>query len=108
MNGKLVLLLLILIPAGVALVFWMTKKNQPAVPAPPIAQADLPKPPAKPVKLIFIHHSTGGNWLADIGEHNFAGGLGQALQENNYFVSATNYDWMVNGDDIGSRTDIGH
>ena len=24
-----------------------------------------PAPPASPVRLVFIHHSTGGNWLAD-------------------------------------------
>lgn len=107
MNGKFILLLLILIPAAGALIIWLSKRPQPAASPLPILQ-DLPDPPAEPVKLIFIHHSTGGNWLADIGEHDFAGGLGQALQENNYFVSATNYDWTVNGDDVGSRTDIGH
>ena len=29
----------------------------------PRAQADNPNPPEQPVKLIFIHHSTGENWL---------------------------------------------
>lgn len=58
-------------------------------------------PPADPVKLIFIHHSCGENWLAD--DH---GGLGLALRDNNYFVSDTNYDWGTGS--IGSRTDIGH
>ena len=57
------------------------------------------RPPAKPVKLIFIHHSTGENWLAD--NH---GGLAKALQKNNYFVSDTNYGWGPDG--IGDRTDI--
>lgn len=61
-------------------------------------------PPSTPVKLIFIHHSTGGNWLADLGEHDQAGGLGQALMNNNYYVSATNYGWGPDG--VGSRTDI--
>ena len=65
---------------------------------------DDPTPPETPVKLIFIHHSTGGNWLADVGEHDYAGGLGRALMENNYFVSATNYGWGPDG--IGDRTDI--
>jgi hypothetical protein len=51
--------------------------------------------------LIFIHHSTGENWLADEN-----GGLGIALGDNNYFVSDTNYDWGP--DAIGSLTDIGH
>ena len=58
-------------------------------------------PPASPVKLIFIHHSTGEAWLAD--GH---GGLGIALRDNNYFVSDTNYGWGPGS--IGSDTDIGH
>ena len=64
-----------------------------------MAQADNPNPPAKTVKLIFIHHSCGENWLAD--GH---GGLGQTLAKNNYFVSDTNYGWGPDG--IGDRTDI--
>ena len=63
------------------------------------AKADNPSPPAKTVKLIFIHHSCGENWLAD--GH---GGLGQTLAKNNYFVSDTNYGWGPDG--IGDRTDI--
>jgi hypothetical protein len=65
--------------------------------------ADDPNPPAEPVKLIFIHHSCGENWLADED-----GGLGIALRDNGYFVSDTNYGWTVGGTDIGSLTDIGH
>ena len=57
-------------------------------------------PPAAPVKLVFIHHSTGEAWLAD--DH---GGLGVALRDNHYFVSDTNYGWGP--DAIGDRTDIG-
>jgi hypothetical protein len=57
-------------------------------------------PLANPVRLIFIHHSTGENWLSDTN-----GGLGIALRDNNYFVSDTNYDWGP--DSIGSSTDIG-
>ncbi len=56
-------------------------------------------PPASPVRLIFIHHSTGENWLNDEN-----GGLARALQENNYFPSDTNYGWGP--DAIGDRTDI--
>ncbi len=56
-------------------------------------------PPSQPVKLIFIHHSTGENWLNDE-----QGGLGRALEANNYFVSDTNYGWGP--DAIGDRTDI--
>jgi|GEM_PF-411543 len=66
--------------------------------------ADNPDPPAMPVKLIFIHHSTGGNWLADPNDDQPYGGLGIALMQNNYFVSATNYGWGP--DSIGDRTDI--
>jgi hypothetical protein len=62
-----------------------------------------PNPPVTPVKLIFIHHSTGGNWLADSN-----GQLGIALRNNNYFVSDTNYGWVGGGTDIGDRTDIGN
>lgn len=63
--------------------------------------SENPVPPASTVKLIFIHHSTGENWLADdIGE------LGITLRDSNYFVSDTNYGWGP--DEIGSYTDIGH
>ena len=58
-----------------------------------------PGPPVSPVKLIFIHHSTGENWLND-----GYGMLGMALANNNYFVSDTNYGWGPYG--IGDRTDI--
>jgi hypothetical protein len=60
---------------------------------------DNPNPPSEPVRLIFIHHSTGENWLADDN-----GGLGLALGQNNYFVSDTNYGWGPEA--IGDRTDI--
>ena len=60
--------------------------------------------PASPVKLIFIHHSTGGNWLADSNTEQPWGGLGTALKNNNYYVSATNYGWGPNS--IGDSTDI--
>jgi hypothetical protein len=64
-------------------------------------------PPAQPVKLIFIHHSSGENWLKDND-----GSLGIALHDNNYFVSDTNYGWGPDFKEgtspIGSFTDIGH
>ena len=59
-----------------------------------------PKPPATPVKLIFIHHSTGSAWLAD-----YWGCLAIALCANNYFVSDTTYGWGP--DAIGDLTDVG-
>ena len=49
-----------------------------ALPAPAGAAVNT-APPASPVKLVFIHHSTGEAWLAD--GH---GGLGDALRQNNY------------------------
>lgn len=70
--------------------------------------ADSTAPPSEPVRLIFIHHSTGENWLADDN-----GGLGMALRDNNYFVSDTNYEWGPDDLDagyekIGDHTDIGY
>jgi hypothetical protein len=70
------------------------------IPLPAYAVVD-PSPPQGAVKLIFIHHSTGQNWLADGN-----GGLGLELQDNNYFVSDTNYGWGPGS--IGDRTDIGN
>ena len=72
---------------------------------PPVVQRPLvpvnTAPPSKPVRLVFIHHSTGTGWLSD--SH---GRLGRALAANNYFVSDTNYGWGPDG--IGNRTDIGN
>jgi hypothetical protein len=63
-----------------------------------------PSPPAQPVRLVFIHHSTGGLWLQD--------GLRSTLNANHYFVTETDYGWGDNdpslGDVIGNRTDIGN
>jgi hypothetical protein len=67
--------------------------------ASPARQTGDPEPPDRVVRLVFIHHSTGENWLRDD-----YGGLGRALAENNYFVSDTNYGWGP--DSIGDRTDI--
>jgi len=78
-------------------------KEEPAVPdpTPPSSDPLNPNPPAQPVRLIFIHHSTGENWLSDEN-----GGFGRILRDNNYFVSDTNYGWGP--DAIGDRTDIGN
>ncbi len=71
-----------------------------------LAQVD-PSPPASPVKVVFLHHSMGENWLRDAQQgDDTAGGLGVALAQNNYFVSDMNYGWDLNG--IGDRTDIGN
>ncbi|OFW56336.1 MAG: hypothetical protein A2Y75_03815 [Candidatus Solincola sediminis] len=66
-----------------------------------VTAADSISPPASPARLIFIHHSTGENWLAD-GDGN----LGISMRDNNYFVSDTNYGWGPDG--IGDSTDIGN
>lgn len=65
----------------------------------------MTSPPSSPVKLVFVHHSIGSNWLADVD-----GGLGDELKDNNYFVSDTNYGWGPIGEfslEIGYYTDIG-
>jgi hypothetical protein len=95
-NSKKLCLLYLLAIAWVALCLGSSVGH--------VTAADNPDPPASPVKLIFIHHSTGGNWLADPNEDGPYGGLGSALMNNNYFVSATNYGWGSNG--VGDRTDI--
>ncbi len=65
----------------------------------PLTAVLNPNPPTHTVKLIFIHHSTGENWLRDD-----YGLLGKTLGQNHYFVSDTNYGWGPNS--IGDRTDI--
>jgi hypothetical protein len=59
-----------------------------------------PSPPSEVVRLVFIHHSVGNNWLDDGN-----GDLGAVLGANNYYVSDTYYGWGP--DSIGSTTDIG-
>jgi len=113
MNSKLVLLLVVPLLIALVIVAFVYGKQvffTKATPSNPPESALLnaPAPPKEPVKLIFLHHSTGGHWLADVGENDFAGGLGEGLMDSNYFVSGTNYSWTVNGNDIGNRTDIGH
>jgi hypothetical protein len=63
--------------------------------------ADNPNPPTSPVKLVFIHHSCGDDWLS-----TGIGNLGNQLGGNNYYVSDTYYEWGPN--EIGSYTDIGN
>jgi len=66
-------------------------------PAAALAATLDPSRPSSPVKLVFIHHSTGEAWLGT--------SLGAALRDANYFVSDTNYGWGP--DLIGNRTDVG-
>lgn len=60
----------------------------------------------KPVRLIFIHHSTGENWITDDN-----GDLGKTLMQANYYVSDTNYGWGPawgpENVPVGDLTDIG-
>nr|WP_319374733.1 CARDB domain-containing protein [uncultured Methanobacterium sp.] len=61
--------------------------------------------PSSTVKLTFIHHSCGSNWLATEN-----GNLGAALNENNYYITDTNYGWgpsMGDGTTLGDHTDTG-
>jgi len=89
-------------PAPVVPLPTVTPQLPPAIESPsPGGQAPNPNPPSAPLRLIFIHHSTGEGWLADD-----QGGLGLALRDSNYFVSDTNYGWGPDG--IGDTTDIGH
>ncbi|MBI5839742.1 MAG: S-layer homology domain-containing protein [Chloroflexi bacterium] len=98
MINKLISRILSILTAATLMLAWIGPAKASSLPAPAKAALD-PSPPAQTVKLIFIHHSTGQNWLADD-----YGGLGQALSDNNYFVSDTNYGWGP--DNIGDRTDI--
>lgn len=62
-----------------------------------LGAAEDPSPPSMPLKLVFIHHSCGENWLADDD-----GALGIALRDNGYYVSDTNYGWGPVCEDCGS------
>jgi uncharacterized repeat protein (TIGR01451 family) len=88
----------------IVFVLWAAQ-NPSGAQGTPLPTPFDPSPPAQPVRLIFIHHSTGENWLADDN-----GGLGLALRNNNYFVSDTNYSWgpadVDKGGTIGDHTDI--
>lgn len=63
------------------------------------------------LNLLFIHHSCGGQWLADAGKdmgehciyvsHPNGGGLRRLLQENGYTVNEASY-----GSAIGEETDV--
>jgi hypothetical protein len=86
---------------GLFLVVCLAASGSAIHPAGLSAQSGNPNSPTQPVKLVFIHHSTGENWLQDD-----QGGLGLSLRDSSYFVSDTNYEWGP--DRIGDYTDIGH
>lgn len=67
---------------------------------------------ARPLRALFIHHSCGGQWLADPGndsarapcildKHPNAGGLRAALRANGYEVHEASY-----GSEVGEKTDL--
>ena len=66
---------------------------------------------ARPVDLLFIHHSVGGHWLAEPGPasgassiyatHPHGGGLRQALEAAGYTVHEASYDSR-----LGADTDV--
>jgi hypothetical protein len=59
--------------------------------------------PSSTVKLMFIHHSCGSNWL-----DNNNGKLLEALNNNNYYVTESDYGWDAEtNDNIGDNTDTG-
>lgn len=93
-----VIVALVSIPAGHIV---RASNASPRAQGQDLAMADNPAPPSETLKLVFIHHSCGENWLTD--GH---GNLGIALRNNNYYVSDTNYGWGTTG--IGDNTDIGH
>lgn len=58
-------------------------------------------PPSSTVRLVFVHHSCGDNWL-----NTGNGNLGDTLGSNNYYVRDTYYGWDAPYNaDIGSSTD---
>ena len=84
---------------GMLILIAVILQTQPIAASRPSTQGIDPNPPDHIVRLIFIHHSSGENWLNDDD-----GGLALELGRNNYFVSDTNYGWGP--DSIGDRTDI--
>jgi hypothetical protein len=87
--------------------FFMALTCSLGVSLPGYAAALNPNPPPASVRLVFIHHSVGANWLSDDN-----GNLIRGLNANQYFVSDTYYGWGPMDPDMGSPigdfTDIGH
>jgi hypothetical protein len=115
---KLLLLLGCCVILGVVLLVPVGGGKAPALsePNPPQQTMDLSTyssdAPAKPLEMLFIHHSVGGVWLADAGEekpiddnvftsHLQGGGLRSALEKNGYAVHEASY-----GSQVGEATDL--
>ena len=72
----------------------------------PTSQVPTTLPPSQPLndKVIFLHHSTGGQLLAD----NY-GGLGKDLNDAGYFLSDICFEWDApQNANIGDYMDIGN
>jgi len=120
MNRHFVVLAVILVGLGVGLILPMnpdllsgkerSSMNQ-AAPETVSFDAFSSEPPARPLGLLFIHHSCGGQLLADPGPekgsdcifetHPNAGGLRRMLQESGYAVREASY-----GSRLGGETDL--
>ncbi|MFP4466265.1 MAG: hypothetical protein ACLFP1_04365 [Candidatus Goldiibacteriota bacterium] len=59
--------------------------------------------PSTTVRLMWIHHSTGSDWVSS--SH---GGLGTALNNNNYYVTEADYGWTVSNVEAGCSSDLGN
>jgi len=109
-----------LIIVGVALIALGTipvgggamPENEARTPAPELDLSSLDaSPPDSPLRLLFIHHSCGGIWLAPSGpargedcileSHPEGGGLRHALEDAGYEVHEASY-----GSAIGHETDV--
>jgi len=94
-----------------------TERNKSSVRGPKVKTVDLTRykdsKPERVMRLLFIHHSCGGIWLADKGEaleivpnsclfakHPYGGGLRALLAQNNYEVHEAGYNSV-----IGDKTD---
>lgn len=85
-----------------------TETPRPTVAPQPVVNGLNPNPPASPVRLVFIHHSVGEQWL-----NPERGDLLRTLNDNSYYVTDTNYDWGpadvdAGTEKIGDHTDIGY
>lgn len=69
-------------------IFYLLEGAAMATDRADMIQQQNPLSPAKAVKLLFIHHSVGGQWLAH--DH---GKLVSELNKNNFYVNDVTYRW---------------
>lgn len=65
-------------------------------------------PPVSTVRVCWIHHSCGSNWTHSVADDpSYGGGLGDGLNDNNFYVTECDYGWTYPGDpyDSGNYTD---